>query len=64
MQRKNLRTAEETVRQAEEKMKSVTDFIYKLDDTMTQEEEILQNRANKLRRQSMTMFKKMPVNQM
>ena len=55
--KKNLRTADESVRKAAETWKTATEMIYKLDDTMTQEEENLCERANNLRRRSEVTFK-------
>jgi len=52
-----LRTADESVRKAAETWKTATEMIYKLDDTMTQEEENLCERANNLRRRSEVTFK-------
>ena len=55
--KKNLRTADESVRKAAETWKTAAEMIYKLDDTMTQEEENLCQRANNLRRRSEVTFK-------
>ena len=54
---KNLKAADETVRQASETFKTAAEMIYKMDDTMTQEEENLCQRANQLRRKSEVTFK-------
>ena len=43
--------------QANETLKGVAEMIYKMDDTMTQEEENLCQRANQLRRKSEVTFK-------
>ena len=54
---KNLKAADETLLQANETLKGVAEMIYKMDDTMTQEEENLCQRANQLRRKSEVTFK-------
>ena len=55
--KKNLRTADESVRQAAETLKTAAEMICRLDDTMTKEEEDLCQRAINLRRRSEFTFK-------
>ena len=49
--------AEETVNQGKEIYKTTAEMIYQIDDTMTQMEENLCQRANDLRRTSEVTFK-------
>ena len=53
----NLRKADESVKKAAETLKTATEMIYQIDDTMTQEEENLCQRAYDLRRASEVTFK-------
>ena len=55
--KKNLKAADESVRQAAETLKTAAEMICRLDDTMTKEEEDLCQRAINLRRCSEFTFK-------
>lgn len=55
--RKHLRKADESVKKAAETLKTATEMIYQIDDTMTKEEENLCVRAYDLRRASEVTFK-------
>ena len=49
--------AEESVKKGKEILKTTVEMIYQIDDTMTQKEENLCQRANDLRRTSEVTFK-------
>ena len=55
--KKNLRMADESVKKAAATLKTAAEMIYQIDDTMTQKEENLCQRANDLRRRSEVTFK-------
>ena len=55
--KKNARMANESVKQAAATLKTAAEMIYQMDDTMTQKEENLCQRANDLRRTSEVTFK-------
>jgi len=55
--KKNLRMADESVKNSVKILKTAAEMIYQMDDTMTQKEENLCQRANDLRRTSEVTFK-------
>ena len=55
--KKNLRMADERVKKGADILKTAAEMIYQMDDTMTQKEENLCQRANDLRRTSEVTFK-------
>ena len=55
--KKNLRMADESVKKGADILKTAAEMIYQMDDTMTQKEENLCQRANDLRRTSEVTFK-------